>query len=120
MNLLLTRITIADPNSTFNQKICDVRVDQGKIVAIADHLHPLKGEEVFDGTGAYLSPGFFDLNCAIGDPGFETREDIRSATEAAKAGGFTGLAVLPHTNPVVHSKAEVEYIVKTTSWMYSR
>ena len=111
MNLLLTRITIADPNSTHNQQTCDVRVEQGKIVAIADQLKPLAGEEVFEGVGAYLSPGFFDLNCAIGDPGFETREDIRSATEAAKAGGFTGLAVLPHTHPVVHSKAEVEYIV---------
>ncbi len=111
MNLLLTGITIADPNSQFNQKTCDVRVEQGKITAIADGLKPLKEEEVVDGTGCFLSPGFFDLNCSIGDPGFETREDIWSATESAKAGGFTGLAVLPNTHPVVHSKAEVEYII---------
>ena len=111
MNLLLTRVTIADPNSPFNQKTCDVRVVQGKITAIANELAPVKGEEVFDGTGSFLAPGFFDLNCAIGDPGFETKEDISSATAAAKAGGFTGLAVLPHTHPVVHSKAEVEYII---------
>lgn len=110
MNLLLTGVTIADPNSKFNQQQTDVRVEQGRITAIGSKL-ATKGEKTIDGTGCVLSPGFFDLNCAIGDPGFETREDIATATAAAKAGGFTGLAVLPHTKPVVHSKAEVAYIV---------
>ena len=111
MNLLITGVTIADPNSQFNQKTCDVRVEQGKITAIGNNLKPANKEEVFDGTGAILSPGFFDLNCSIGDPGFETKEDVETATRAAMSGGFTGLAVLPHTKPVVHSKGEVAYII---------
>ncbi|TKC08791.1 dihydroorotase [Pedobacter frigoris] len=111
MNLLITGVTIADPNSQFNQKKCDVRVEQGIITAIGTNLKAAKDEQVFDGSGSVLSPGFFDLNCSIGDPGFETKEDIQTATAAAKAGGFTGIAVLPNTKPVVHSKAEVEYII---------
>jgi len=111
MNLLITGITIADPNSQFNQKKCDVRVEQGKITAIGNNLTASNNEQVFDGEGSVLSPGFFDLNCSIGDPGFETKEDINTATAAAKAGGFTGIAVLPNTKPVVQSKAEVEYII---------
>ncbi len=111
MNLLLKGVTIADPNSQFNHQVCDLRVTQGKIVTIGDNLQANADEEVVDGKGAFLSPGFFDLNCSIGDPGFETKEDIQTATDAAKAGGFTGLAVLPHTKPVVHSKAEVQYII---------
>lgn len=111
MNLLLTGVTITDPNSQYNQKICDVRVVQGKIAEIELTLKALENEKTVNGQGAFLSPGFFDLNCAIGDPGFETREDIQTATAAAQAGGFTGLAVLPQTKPVVHSKAEVEYII---------
>lgn len=117
MNLLITGITIADPNSQFNQKKCDVRVEQGTITAIADEaaggssIKAKAGEEVFDGTGSVLSPGFFDLNCSAGDPGFETKEDISTVTDAAKAGGFTGLAVLPNTKPVIHSKAGIEYII---------
>ncbi|RZK59815.1 MAG: dihydroorotase [Pedobacter sp.] len=111
MNLLIKGITIADPNSEFNQQIADVRVEQGKITAIQKSLSPLKNEEVFEGNGAVLSPGFFDLNCMIGDPGLETKEDIQTGTAAAKAGGFTGLAVLPNTKPVVQSKGEVEYIL---------
>jgi dihydroorotase len=111
MNLLVKGITIADPNSEFNQKTCDLRVEQGKITAISAQLTPLKGETVFEGNGAVLSPGFFDLNCMIGDPGLETKEDIQTGTAAAKAGGFTGLAVLPNTKPVVQSKGEVEYVL---------
>lgn len=111
MNLLITGVSIADPSSQFNQQICDVRVEAGNITAIAPHLKPETGEEIFDGKGAYLSPGFFDLNCSIGDPGFETKEDIASATATATAGGFTGLAMLPQTLPVLHSKSQVEYVV---------
>ena len=114
MNLLITGVTIADPNSKFNQQKCDVRIENGKITAVDNKLGGLsavKGETVFDGAGSVLSPGFFDLNCSIGDPGFETKEDIYTATAAAAAGGFTGLAVLPHAKPVVHSKGEVAYII---------
>ncbi|MFA6276154.1 MAG: dihydroorotase [Pedobacter sp.] len=111
MNLLVKGITIADPNSEFNQKTCDVRVEQGKITAISKSLIQTKDETVFEGKGAVLSLGFFDLNCMIGDPGLETKEDIETGTAAAKAGGFTGIAVLPSTKPVVQSKGEVEYIL---------
>lgn len=114
MNLLITGVTIADPNSKFNQQKCDVRIEHGKITAVDNKLGGLsavKGGTVFDGSGSVLSPGFFDLNCSIGDPGFETKEDIFTATAAAAAGGFTGLAVLPHAKPVVHSKGEIAYII---------
>lgn len=114
MNLLLTGVTIADPNSKFNKQKCDVRVEQGKITAINTTLGTFKankGETVVDGTGSVLSPGFFDLNCSIGDPGFETKEDVYTATAAAAAGGFTGLAVLPNSKPVVQSKGEVAYLI---------
>jgi dihydroorotase len=111
MNLVITGVTIADPNSQFNQKISDVRISAGRISEIGTNLQAVEGEEVFDGKGCFLSPGFFDLNCSIGDPGFETREDIQTATAAAAAGGFTGIAVLPNTQPPLHSKAEVEYVL---------
>ncbi len=110
MNLLVKNVTIADPQSKFNSQQCDVRVENGKITNIGK-LSADKNETVFDAQGAFLTPGFFDLNCAAGDPGFETKEDLDTLTQTAKAGGFTGLALLPQTNPVVQSKSQVEYIV---------
>lgn len=110
MNLLVKNVTIADPQSKFNSQQCDVRVENGKITNISK-LSADKNETVFNAQGAFLTPGFFDLNCAAGDPGFETKEDLDTLTQTAKAGGFTGLALLPQTNPVVQSKSQVEYIV---------
>ena len=110
MNLLVQHVIIADPQSKFNKQQCDVRIEGGKIKSIGK-LSPEKNETVFDAEGAFLSPGFFDLNCVAGDPGFETKEDIETLTAAAKAGGFTGLALLPQASPVVQSKSQVEYII---------
>lgn len=110
MNLLVKNVTIADPQSSFNKQQCDIRVIDGKIQSIGK-LSPEKEENVFDAEGSFLSPGFFDLNCAAGDPGFETKEDIQTLTATATAGGFTGLALLPQTDPVIQSKSQVEYII---------
>ncbi|WP_426328347.1 dihydroorotase [Pedobacter sp. R-06] len=110
MNLLVKNVAIADPQSKFNNQQCDVRVENGKIKNIGK-LTADKNETVFDAQGAFLTPGFFDLNCVAGDPGFETKEDIQTLTATAKAAGFTGLALLPQTSPVVQSKSQVEYII---------
>ena len=115
MNLFITDVTIVDPNSQFNHQNCDVSVEDGIITAIGKGLSRNEAE-VIEGKGLVLSPGFFDLNCSIGDPGYETREDVNTATDAAKAGGFTGIAVLPNSKPVVHSKGEVEYLINRAKY----
>jgi dihydroorotase len=111
MNLLIKGITIADPDSNFNGKTCDVSVENGVITAIENSLEPASSQQVFKGEGAVLSPGFFDLNCVFGDPGLETKEDMQTGTAAAAAGGFTGVAIMPNTKPVVQSKGEVAYLL---------
>lgn len=110
MSHLLKGVTIADPNSAHNQQTVDVRIDKGKIIQIGK-LEATKADKVLELAGAILSVGFFDLNCMIGDPGLETKEDLETGTLAAQAGGFTGLAVLPTTKPPVQSKGEVAYII---------
>lgn len=114
MNLLIKGITIADPNSEWNGKTCDIRIEKGVIAAMGKKLETQKGEKVVEGNGAVVSQGFFDLNCVVGDPGYETKEDLQTGTTAAAAGGFTGIAVMPNTKPVVQSKGEIEYILNRT------
>lgn len=109
MNLLLKSATIVDPNSPFNQKVADVLIEKGIITQIAPEIEA--DAEVIEAEGAYLTPGFFDLNCNIGEPGLETKEDLYTGTRAAASGGFTGIALMPNTIPPVHSKAEIEYLV---------
>jgi dihydroorotase len=109
MNLLIKSATVIDPNSSFHQKVVDILVEDGYITLIAPKVNAKA--EVVDGTGKFVSPGFFDLNCNIGELGLETKEDLQSGTKAAAAGGFTGIALMPNTQPPVHSKAEVEYLL---------
>ncbi|WP_184549701.1 dihydroorotase [Mucilaginibacter sp. FT3.2] len=109
MNLLIKSATILDPGSPFHQQIADILIENGVITRIADDIEA--DAELVDAEGKYVSPGFFDLNCNIGELGLETKEDIKSGTRAAAAGGFTGLAMMPNTANPVHSKAEVEYLI---------
>jgi dihydroorotase len=50
------------------------------------------------------------MRAAIGEPGFEYRETIASAADAAAAGGITTIAVLPETNPVIDDPALVRFL----------
>jgi dihydroorotase len=109
MNLLIKSATIIDPYSPFNNQVVDVLIEKGIITEIGPNIEA--GVEVIDAEGKYVSPGFFDLNCNIGELGFETKEDLYTGTRAAAAGGFTGIALMPNTIPPVHSKAEIEYLL---------
>jgi dihydroorotase len=109
MNLLIKSATIIDPGSSFHQQVADILIENGVITRIADDIDA--DAELFDAEGKYVSPGFFDLNCNIGELGLETKEDLRSGTAAAAAGGFTGVALMPNSQPPVHSKSEVEYLL---------
>ena len=109
MNLLIKSATIFDPYSPFNNQVVDVLIEKGIITEIGPNIEA--GVEVIDAEGKYVSPGFFDLNCNIGELGFETKEDLYTGTRAAAAGGFTGIALMPNTIPPVHSKAEIEYLL---------
>ena len=109
MNLLIKSATIIDPNSSFHQQIADILITDGIITQIGKGIKA--DAPVFEAEGKQVSPGFFDLNCNIGELGFETKETLETGTRAAAAGGFTGLALMPNTQPPVHSKAEVEYLL---------
>ncbi len=109
MNLLIKSATVIDPNSPFDQQTVDLLIEKGVITRIGTGIEA--NVEAVDAEGKYVSPGFFDLNCNIGELGLETKEDIYTGTKAAAAGGFTGIALMPNTSPPVHSKAEIEYLL---------
>ncbi len=110
--LLIQSATILDPQSKHHGKIADILVVDGMISEIGRNVKSsAKNILTINAKGQYLSPGFFDLNVNFGDPGLETKEDISTGSAAAAAGGFTGLALMPNTQPPIHSKAEVSYVV---------
>jgi dihydroorotase len=57
-----------------------------------------------------ISMGWMDMRVNFCDPGDEHKETLASGTAAAKAGGFTAVAVMPNTEPVTDHKSQIEYI----------
>ena len=71
-------------------------------------------DQLIEAQGAMVSPGWVDMRAFFADPGFEHRETISTGCKAAAAGGFTDVAILPNSNPVVQTKNEIRYL-KTSS-----
>ncbi|MGC8774770.1 MAG: dihydroorotase [Chlorobaculum sp.] len=87
--------------------------DDGLIEAVATggESIPAKAEDnVIDLAGKVLAPGLFDMHCHFREPGQEYKETLETGSAAAVAGGFTGVALMPNTRPVIDSPLGVAYI----------
>ena len=60
--------------------------------------------------GKLAVPGLIDMHTHLRDPGQEHKETIKSGTEAAVRGGFTSVAAMPNTSPVIDNKSLVESV----------
>lgn len=109
---LITSAKLILPNHKFNGQHVDILIKDGLIADIGNKITTKdKNIQIIDAADAVVSAGFFDLNANIGEPGYETKEDVRSGTAAAAAGGFTGISVHPNTNPAMQSRSEVSLLV---------
>ena len=111
MTILIRQAHIIDPTSPFHKTIQDVFIEDGQIKQIG-FLATQQADKVIEENDLHLSPGWVDLFAHFCDPGFEFKETLETGIEAAAAGGYTDVMVLPNTNPVVTGKSQVEYIVQ--------
>lgn len=87
----------------------DIYIDNGVIAKIGSNLSP-QGAEVLDAAGLFVLPGFIDMHVHLREPGFGGKETIETGCRAAAAGGFTGVACMPNTNPVADNPTVLAYI----------
>ncbi len=66
--------------------------------------------DVYDATGLIVAPGLIDMHVHLREPGFEHKETIGTGTAAAAAGGFTSVACMANTSPVIDTPERVEEI----------
>jgi len=109
MNILLREAKILDPHSPHHNKVVNIHITEGKIAGIDKKEH--RADTIIEAKGQILSPGWFDMRAHFNDPGNEHKEDLASGASAAAYGGFTGVAILPNTTPVVQTKGNVEYVL---------
>ncbi len=110
MKILIKGGRVLDPKSHIDG-IYDVYIEDGVICDIEENLElEGLGIEVIDARGKIVAPGLVDMHCHLRDPGFEYKEDIETGTMSAAAGGFTSVACMPNTKPVIDNAQIVEYI----------
>lgn len=110
MKILIKGGRVIDPRNNIDE-VTDIFIDKGVISEIGTD-HDLDGLDitVIDATGKIVAPGLVDMHCHLREPGFEYKEDIESGTKSAAMGGFTSIACMPNTNPVIDNEAVVEFI----------
>ena len=98
MKQLIKNGRVIDPENNFDD-IADILIEDGKIAQIGKDLM-IQDAQVIDATGKVVAPGLIDMHVHFREPGQEAKEDFRSGTEAAAAGGYTRVATMPNTKPV--------------------
>ena len=106
-DLVIRGARALDP-STGLDGITDVRLSDGRIAEVGEGL---RGTRSLDADGFYLFPGFVDVHAHWRTPGREDEETIETGSEAAAAGGFTSVVMMPNTDPVVDRPVVVSGLV---------
>jgi dihydroorotase len=115
MKALIRKAILVDNHSPLDGDVCDILIENGTITRIAKQIDSEQNTRIIEIPGLHVSPGWMDVACSFGDPGFEYRETIESGCRAAAAGGFTDLMLLPNNNPPTQNKAQVEYLKRHAS-----
>lgn len=109
MSILIKNGYVLDP-ATNTEGVMDLLIEEGVITQVSNEIY-LGADEVIDGTGLYVMPGFIDLHVHLREPGFEYKETIRTGSQSAAKGGFTTICPMPNTNPSIDNKYMVEYLL---------
>ncbi|MBD2360022.1 dihydroorotase [Anabaena minutissima FACHB-250] len=109
---LLQQVRVIDPVSQTDQ-VSDVLIANGEIQAVAAQISDISPDtQIRDCRGLVLGTGLVDLYSHSGEPGFEERETLLSFLQAAAAGGFTRVGILPDTSPAIDNPALVAQLQK--------
>ncbi len=110
MKLALRNIRIVNPDQNLDEN-SDLLLTDGIISKIGDlNESDLDNCEVMEFDGMVCAPGLFDMHVHLREPGREDSETVESGCNAAAAGGFTGVACMPNTDPAIDSAEVVNFI----------
>jgi dihydroorotase len=110
MKIFFRNARVVDPAGKYDG-LFDLMIVDGAIQELGSSLggNPVNYE--INLRGKFVVPGLFDMHTHLREPGQEYKEDIASGTAAAANGGFTAIAAMPNTDPVVDSADVVKYVL---------
>ena len=106
---------IIDPSQKMDEKGSLILDKKGKVKAIGKNVKKSDAEssaEIFDIKGNVLIPGIVDMKAFVGEPGYEYKENFRTLSQAALAGGVTSIVTMPNTKPIIDNVSMVDFIIR--------
>ena len=109
----LTNARIIDPKNQIDEmggliidakgliKAAGKKVTNGNLPAAAEKIDLKK---------QILIPGLVDMRVFVGEPGYEYKENFKTLSNAALAGGVTSVVSMPNTSPVIDSVSMVDFL----------
>lgn len=110
-SLLIQGGRVIDPGQNID-RTADLLVQDGVVKGIGEKISLPYTSTTVDASGLVVCPGFIDLHCHLREPGFEHKETIATAIAAATRGGFTTICAMPNTDPVMDSRAIVDFVLQ--------
>jgi dihydroorotase len=110
LKLLIKGGRIINPAENIDQ-VGDILVENGRIVGIGQDI-AADGAQIVNAAGLVVTPGLIDMHVHLREPGLEAKEDIASGTRAAAAGGYTTVACMPNTKPVIDNSILVSGLIQ--------
>jgi len=104
---------IIDPFNSINEIGGLIISENGKIEAIGKKVNqnniPVR-EKFIDLKNKYILPGIVDMRVFVGEPGYEYKENFKTLSKAALAGGVTSVVTMPNTDPTIDNVSIVDFL----------
>ena len=112
---ILINARIIDPSQKMDEKGSVIIDDKGKIKMIGSNVKKSDAAisaEVIDLKNHIVIPGVVDMKAFVGEPGYEYKENFRTLSQAALAGGVTSVVTMPNTKPIIDNVSMVDFIIR--------
>jgi len=104
---------VVDPKNSIEEFGGLIIDENGKIEACGKKVNenniPSR-EKYIDLKEKYIFPGIVDMRVFVGEPGYEYKENFKTLSNAALAGGVTSVVTMPNTSPIVDNVSIVDFL----------
>ena len=112
---IIINARIIDPSQNLDE-LGGIIIDKnGRIKEIGKKVNKdniSKSDEFIDAGGKLVIPGIIDMKVFVGEPGYEYKENFRTLSNAALAGGVTSVVSMPNTKPIIDNVSMVDFIIR--------